>query len=68
MNAPIKCPHCEYELNEDDFQESEIDLWALAPREKEAEINCPSCDKSFIVKGGYLPTYETAKTWDEIGW
>ena len=66
MRAPIKCPHCEYELNDDDFYESYIDLWALAPNEKDAEINCQSCDKSFIIKGGYIPTYEAFKSWEDV--
>lgn len=60
-NSRIICPHCEYELSDDDMLRSDTDLFALAPNEDGANINCPSCKLKFWVRGGYKPEYETFK-------
>lgn len=63
-----KCPHCGYELDPDDMnsQFSEVDLWALAPREESATVQCPQCDKEYAVRGGYRAHYTSTFTMDEL--
>lgn len=38
----------------------DADLFALAPSEDRAVIECPACDKQYWVQGGYRPQYTSA--------
>ena len=60
------CPHCGYELNDDDMLASSEDLYALAPNEESAVVTCPQCDKEYAVQGGYRPHYTSAFSLDEL--
>jgi hypothetical protein len=42
------------------MMECKTDLWAIAPKEEIALLECPVCDKEFWVAGGYMPHYTTA--------
>ncbi len=59
-----KCPHCGHEMNTDEMcygkPTCDADLFALAPREDRAVIECPACDKQYWVQGGYRPQYTSA--------
>lgn len=44
----------------------EDDLFALAPNEGRATINCPSCGVEYHIQGGYIPTYTTALDEDQL--
>lgn len=56
----VTCPHCEHNFTHDEMNECSTDLWALAPREETAAIECPICDQEFFVQGSYKPLYTTA--------
>lgn len=43
-----------------------VDLFALAPNEEIAHLQCPSCDMPFVVLGGYKPQYSTAFAEEEL--
>ena len=60
------CPHCGYELNHDDMLAADDDLYALAPNEDSAVVQCPQCDKEYAVQGGYRPHYTSAFSLDEL--
>jgi len=45
---------------------SDTDLWALAPQEGRAVIECPGCDKEYWVKGGYQAHYTSAFSEEEL--
>lgn len=63
------CPHCGYELNNDDMTDhstSDDALYALAPEEGSAAVTCPQCDNEYAVKGGYKPHYTSAFSLDEL--
>lgn len=69
QTAHPTCPHCGYELNNDDMvdhETSEADLYALAPDEGTAVVKCPQCDKEYAVQGGYRPHYTSAFSEDEL--
>lgn len=59
MTNKPKCPHCQHTMNDDEMNAADIDLWAIAPNEEEADITCPRCDELYLCRGGYLPTYES---------
>lgn len=58
-NTP-ECPHCGHVFDHDDMVESAGDLFAMAPNEERAVIECPLCDREFWLQGGYLPRYTSA--------
>lgn len=64
------CPHCGHEMDTDEMlygkPTCEEDLFALAPNEGTAVIECPSCDKQYWVKGGYRPHYSSAFSEEEL--
>ena len=62
------CPHCGYEMDDDDMQSrlSDDDLYALAPDEGTAVVRCPQCDNEYAVQGGYKPHYTSAFSLDEL--
>jgi len=62
----VTCPHCDHEYTADEMNECQTDLWALAPREETADLECPVCDKTFFVKGSYRPQYTTAFAEEEL--
>ena len=66
--ARPKCPHCGYELDDDDMLGgmSDEDLYALAPGEGSAVVKCPQCDNEYAVQGGYRPHYTSAFSLDEL--
>ena len=67
MSTTPVCPHCQHEMDTDEMlSEIGVDLFALAPREEMAVIQCPLCDQEFWVKGGYVPKYETAFSEEEL--
>ena len=59
-----KCPHCGHEMNNDEMcygkPTCEVDLFALAPKEDRAVIECPACGQQYWVQGGYVPQYTSA--------
>ena len=65
-----KCPHCGHEMNNDEMcygkPTCEVDLFALAPKEDRAVIECPVCDGQYWVQGRYLPQYTTAFAEDDL--
>lgn len=63
--APV-CPHCDHEFSADDMSACSDDLWALAPNEGQACIECPACAKEFHVQGSYRPQYTTAIDEDDL--
>jgi len=64
MNKII-CPHCGHEYTDEDMIKSQHDLYKIASDEEPVEENCIICETTFTILGGYIPTYETFKTWDE---
>ncbi len=60
------CPHCGHEYDVDDMHACTEDLWALAPDEGCADIQCPACQGKFHVQGGYRPHYTTAVSEDDL--
>ncbi len=58
------CPHCDHEMSTDEMlygePTSSADLFALAPDEAQAVIECPCCDQHYWVQGGYTPHYTSA--------
>lgn len=62
----VICPHCDHEYTDGDFESAKVDLWALAPNEEREDLTCPSCDKEFVVQGGYAPKYTTAFAEEEL--
>ena len=60
----IHCPHCKYELTEDDMYFHS--LFDIAKNEEETDVNCTLCRQKFYVKGSYLARYESFKTIEEI--
>jgi len=65
MSKRVNCPHCHYVLDDDDMHRQDIDLWALAPREETADIDCPICGEHFYISASYTPDYQTFLTEDE---
>ena len=62
----IVCPHCDYEMNDDDMHNHDEDLFAIAPKEGRCVVECPNCDKEFWVEGSYMPQYTTAFAEEEL--
>jgi uncharacterized protein with PIN domain len=62
----VNCPHCNHEFDDDDMNSATTDLWALAPTEERAVIQCPVCDLEFWVKGSYRPVYSSAFSEEEL--
>lgn len=64
------CPKCDHMLTIEDMNDAtpDVDLWALAPNEDQAEITCPdaACGTKFHVRGGYIPEYTTALDEDDL--
>lgn len=62
------CPHCGYALDSDDMNSdfSDDDLWSLAPDEGRTSVQCPQCDNSYWVQGGYKPHYTSACSDEEL--
>lgn len=60
------CPHCGHELNHDEMHDLPGDLYARAPNEGTATIECPSCDREYWVRGGYQPQYTSAFAEEEL--
>lgn len=56
----VCCPHCDHTFNKDEMLACAVDLFALAPNEETACVECPVCDGEFWVKGSYRPEYSTA--------
>jgi hypothetical protein len=62
----IVCPNCEHEFSNDDMQEFDVDLYAIAPNEGLEDLVCPCCSVNFFVSGTYTPIYTTALSRDEL--
>lgn len=64
------CPHCGHMLDEDEMNYGkptcDEDLWALAPEEGRAVVECPACDQQYWVQGGYRPQYTSAFSEEEL--
>lgn len=64
------CPHCGHEMDDDEMQYGkptcDEDLFALAPAEGCAVVQCPRCDQEYAVRGGYEPHYTSAFSLDEL--
>ena len=62
-----QCPSCSYAMTSDDMlNQSEANLFDIAPNEDRAAVKCPSCDIEYWVQGGYRPTYTTALAEEEL--
>lgn len=60
----ITCPHCNYELCEEEMHEMRcngFDLWRVAIDNDEVELSCPSCSKIYFIKGFWIPKFKTSK-------
>lgn len=56
-----KCPHCDHDYEIDDHQ-----AWHLYdPTEDEHEIECPACEKTYIVKVRVKYSFSTDEQPDE---
>jgi len=46
----------------------DADLFDIAPNGGSAEIECPAvlCGKTYWVQGGYIPTYTSATSEDDL--
>ncbi len=64
--AAVTCPHCNHVFTDDDCHRCDTDIWALAPDEETAELQCPSCQQQFWVQGGFRPQYTTAISKDDL--
>jgi uncharacterized protein with PIN domain len=62
----VVCPHCEHEFTDNDMNGQVADLWAIAPKEQDAEAHCPKCYQQFWVRGTYTPRWNSAKTEDAL--
>ena len=62
INKKVICPFCKHAFDDNDFENAEHDLWAVATDEDRVYEVCPYCEKSFCIQGGYSPEYETAAT------
>jgi len=51
------CPCCGYAMTTEQMLAHEEDLFAIAPNEAQANIECPACDALYVVQGGYVPQY-----------
>lgn len=64
------CPHCGHMLDTDEMNYGhptcDEDLWALAPGEGTAVVECPACDQQYWVRGGYRPHYTSAFSEEEL--
>lgn len=64
------CPHCGHMMDADEMSYGrptcDTDLWALAPGEDRAVIECPACDKQYWVQGGYQPHYTSAFSEEDL--
>ena len=54
------CPACGHTMTDDEMLEHEDDLFAIAPNEENADIECPGCETPYVCKGGYRPNYTSA--------
>lgn len=60
------CPECGHAMTDDEMiAHKDDDLFAIAPSEREADIECPACDSLYIVQGGYIPHYTSRVDPDE---
>lgn len=64
----VICPHCDHEFSTEDMCSADADdsLWDIAAREADAGVKCVSCFQSFVVQGGYIPHWTSAKTEEEL--
>lgn len=62
VKTNINCPHCEYKFDDEDYERSNTDLWAVAPKEEWVEEKCPHCEKTIYIKGRYIPHYDCFKS------
>lgn len=69
-NSTPVCPHCLHKMDTDEMYCGnptwDEDLFALAPDEGAATIECPACDKEYVVQGGYTPHYTSAFSYEEL--
>lgn len=69
--AVLICPHCQHNFTSDEMCEFATEegtfLYDLAHREDVESMECPVCDKSFWVRGGWHPTFTTAFAEEELG-
>ena len=67
-NRVPTCPHCGHEMTTDEMLGHPEGLFDIAPNEGAAEIKCPAvlCGKTYWVQGGYVPTYTSATSEDDL--
>ena len=46
-------------MSSDEMLEAPGDLFDIAPKELEAEIECPACGVTYQVQGSYRPIYHS---------
>ena len=61
MSDKIVCPYCEHVMTDGEMYNDPTDLYAIAPDEGQADVECQACSAYFVVEGGYIPVYETRK-------
>jgi uncharacterized protein with PIN domain len=66
MQPMPTCPHCGYALDSDDMHSQDADLWAAAPKESREIVKCPQCDNEYWIQGGYIPSYTSAFSEEEL--
>lgn len=64
------CPHCGHQLDDDEMQYGsptcDEDLYLLAIDESVAVIECPLCDKSYAVLGGFKRHYTSSFSSEDL--
>lgn len=64
------CPHCGHMMDSDEMcygkPTCDEDLWALAPEEGRAVVECPACDHQYWVRGSFKPQYTSAFSEEEL--
>ncbi len=66
--SPV-CPACHHEMTTDEMVNHihrGDDLFAIAPNEGRAELDCPACGQHYHIKGSYCPQYCTSLSEDDL--
>lgn len=60
------CPHCGHTMTDDEMLQDPGDLYRLPWLEGAGSTDCPKCQKTYYVQGGYIPHYTSVKTEVEL--
>jgi len=53
-------------MTDNEMLEHEDDLFAIAPNEECADIECPACEIIYVCQGCYSPSYTSAFDQDDL--